>query len=169
MHVAREDRGVGIVHLVHGYLGAGKTTYARTLAAATGGIRLSADEWYLRLHVGDEGTHHLDDELWSRTMDVLTDLWPELAARDVDVILDFGFWSRSMRDEARRLAEGAGASVVLYDVRCAEAVARQRCRARNEDTVGSFIIDDAAFDALKAKFEPLGVDEEAEIVDTTPS
>ena len=79
------------VHLVHGYLGTGKTWLARRLEKETGGIRFSADEWYMRLFVGDEPTYHLDNELSARVMRLLEELWPAIAERGIDVILDFGF------------------------------------------------------------------------------
>jgi predicted kinase len=34
------------MHLVHGFLGAGTTTFARELAAERAAIRFSIDEWY---------------------------------------------------------------------------------------------------------------------------
>jgi hypothetical protein len=55
----------------------------------------------------------------------------------------------------------------LYHVLCDDAVARRRCMARNDDGAASFLIDEAAFDDLRSKFEPLGPDEPAEIIDTT--
>ena len=115
------DGGVATVHLVHGYLGVGKTWFARRTERETGGIRFSPDEWYMRLFVGDESTHHLDEVLWRRLMALIDDLWPAVAAAGVDVVLDFGFWTRAARDRARALAISAGAEAVLYQVVCDEA------------------------------------------------
>ncbi|MFN2556590.1 MAG: AAA family ATPase [Nitriliruptorales bacterium] len=158
---------VAVAHLVHGYIAAGKTTFSRRLETATGAVRVSADEWYIKLYVGEETTPHLDRAAWRRLMSVLDELWPVLLERDVDVILDFGFWSRAGRDRARQLAEAAGATVQLYEVICDESVARARCQARNQRPHGHFQIDRAAFDDLKATFEPLAADEEWEGVDTS--
>jgi predicted kinase len=154
-------------HLVHGYLGAGKTTLARQIEGETGGIRFSADEWYIRLFVGDQATTHLDDLLWDRLLLTLEQLWVSVVGRGVDVVLDFGFWRRAARDQARTLASAVGADVVLYQVVCEDAVARQRCIDRNAAPAGSFVIDPTAFDDLKAKFEPIGPDEPAVAIDTT--
>ena len=73
-------------------------------------------------------------------MRLLEDLWPAIAERGIDVILDFGFWRRSARDRPRTLAAAAGADVVLYQVVCDEPFARQRCEARNVALGGSFFI-----------------------------
>jgi predicted kinase len=40
-------------HLIHGYVGAGKTTFARRLEQELPAIRFSHDEWMTRLY-GDD-------------------------------------------------------------------------------------------------------------------
>lgn len=150
---------MAVVHLIHGYLGAGKTTFARELEASTRSLRLSSDEWYLRLFTSGEPTAVLDRAAQDRLGAVLYDLWPQLSVRRLDLVLDFGFWTRAERDAARRLAAEVGATVRLYRVHCDDATARGRVRQRN-GSPGHFFLDDDAFDALKAKFQPLGEDEE---------
>lgn len=156
-------------HLIHGYLGAGKTTLAVQLEQVGAGIRFSADEWYLRLYAASEPTAHLEQASWYRLSALLNELWPSLLVLGVDVILDFGFWSRRSRDEARALARAAGADVKLYAVVCADDVAQARCVSRDAQRQRSFLIDHAAFEALRSKFEPVEPDEAYELVDTTPS
>jgi predicted kinase len=41
------------VHLIHGYLGTGKTTLAKQLAEEVNGVRFNSDEWMVRLHGED--------------------------------------------------------------------------------------------------------------------
>lgn len=154
-------------HLVHGYLGAGKMSFAARLEPVVRGIRLSADEWYLRLYAGDAPTGHLEQASWDRLSTLLNELWPGLLAHGVDVILDFGFWTRHSRDEARALARAAGAQAKLYVVVCADDVAKARCLCRNVEEGRSFLIDEPAFAALRVKFEPVQPDEAFELVDTT--
>lgn len=151
----------GTVHLVHGYLCSGKTTFARELEARTGGVRISLDEWMIEL-TGDNV--HLDDDLFERLFGVITAFWPQLAARGLDVILDFGFWSRRSRDATRAAAEPLGVPVRLYLVEALEEVARARCRER---TSGGYVLGESGYDALRWKFEPLGPDEPHEVV-TSP-
>jgi hypothetical protein len=126
---------VATAHLIHGYLGAGKTSFAAHLEQAVGGMRLSADEWYLRLYSGDEPAPHLEPAWWDRVSSLLA----------------------------------VGAETRLYAVVCSDEVARTRCLARNADPGASFVIDAEAFDALRAKFEPVEPDEAFELVDTTNS
>jgi predicted kinase len=146
-------------HLIHGYLAVGKTTFARQLSSRTGAILFSVDEWYLRLFTDGTPTARLDHELYLRLESQLDELWPLILLRGVDVILDFGFWTRALRDRTRHLAAEAGASVVLHSVSCGEQTARQRLAARNQDPRGSFLITDVAYDELRGKFAALEADE----------
>lgn len=155
------------VHLVHGFLGAGKTTLARRLALEHAAIRLSVDEWYLKLHT-DGPVYEWDPVRGARLLGALNEHWPLLCARGVDVVLDFGFWRRALRDEVRALAASVGAATRLYALRCPDDVARARCIARN-GTPGAFLISPEGYDAIKASFEPLAADEAFELVDTSSS
>ena len=74
-------------------------------------------------------------------------------------MLDFGFWSRSERDRTRALIAQLGGECRLYRLTCPDEIARQRIEGRNEDLDASLFIAPAAYDALKARFEPLGPDE----------
>jgi predicted kinase len=152
-------------HLIHGFLGAGKTTLARRLEAELGAVRFSPDEWMSRLYGDDPPAERFADML-SRVYAIMDQQWPLLLARGLDVVLDYGFWTRASRDHARAQAIAAGARSLLYWVRCGEEVARARCRARNADLRGSLFIADATFDLLKNRFEPLGPDEPFELVET---
>lgn len=148
------------MHIIHGYLCSGKTTFAKQLEQTTGGVRSSLDEWMTAL-TGDPV--HLDDELYERLYALVMGWWPRIAEREIDVILDFGFWSRGRRDDARRAAAGYDAR--LYEVRCPDHIARSRCRERNERLGVDYHVSDEAYDALRYKFEPLEADEVAETVE----
>ena len=92
--------------------------------------------------------------------------WISLTRGGLDVILDFGFWRRSERDAARSAAARINARTKLYLVTCPDAVARERCRRRTETSQVDYLFDEVAYDALLAKFEPLGDDEERITVST---
>ena len=154
---------MSIVYLVYGFLGSGKTTFSHQLAQQHAAIRFSIDEWYLRIFA-DSATHELDSIYWKRLTDALNELWPQVAKRGIDVVLDFGFWSRDLRDEVRSLAHSVGAETRLYWVQCPDAVALERCLARN-GTSGSFVISEEGFQEMKQRFESLGPDEEFEAVE----
>lgn len=93
---------------------------------------------------------------------MLEDHWPQILRRGVDVVLDFGFWTRTDRDRTRALA----AEHRLYWVRTDDPTALSRCLARNKEPGANFLIDQAAYRDLKAKYEAPADDEEYIVVTT---
>ncbi len=161
---SRDHGPVPTVHLIHGFVARGKTTFAKKLEADTGGVRLSLDDWTIGL-TGD--AVHLDRAVLDLVWNLLADLWPRIAASGTrDVILDFGFCSRARRDDARARAAAVGAEVIVYDVTCPDDLARERSRGRNERLPGGYVIDDDEYESLRIEFDPLGQDEPAVRVDT---
>ena len=150
------------VHLVCGYLGSGKSTFAKALTIREAAIRFSIDDWYLRLFA-DGPTYDVDRRSLARLFDVLNDLWPRIAHAGINVVLDFGFWSRSLRDDVRERARLVGATARLHWLRCPDDLAITRCLARNGQP-DCFLISEEGFHALKQDFEPPGHDESYEVV-----
>jgi len=153
--------------MVHGYLGAGKTTFAKRLEAELPAVRFSPDEWMVTLYGHDPPAQHFENYL-SRVFAIAHDTWPKVTRGGLDVVLDFGFWSRRLRDQVRRMAAELGGSTRIYAVLCSEQTARARCLARNLDLGGSLFIAPETFDALRSRFQPLGADEPHEVVPTDP-
>jgi predicted kinase len=153
----------GTVHAIHGYLAAGKTTFAHELEAQTGGVVISLDEWTIRLS-GDDV--RLDPDLFDRVCSLLNELWPRIACAGVDVILDFGFWSRASRDDLRTRAAQVGVPVRLYSLECRDSTALARLRSRPRGM--TYVLDADGYTALRDKFEPLCPDEHGETITTDP-
>lgn len=153
-----------IVHLVCGFLGTGKTTYAKALAARESAIRFSIDELYLRLFT-DGPTYALDQPALDRLLGVVNELWPQVVRAGIPVVLDFGFWRRALRDEVRKRASAVGANTQLHWLRCADELALARCLSRN-GAPDSFLISAAGFAELKGRFEPPAADEACAAVDS---
>jgi predicted kinase len=150
-------------HLVHGFLGVGKTTFAKQLERRLPAIRFSHDEWMVRFY-GTDPSADLFATYSRKVTDQISLLWPRCLELGVDVVIDAGLWSRTERDEARQRARACGADVMLYRVNCADHIARARLRARNASLDGDLLITDATYDLLKARFEPLDPEEERQEV-----
>lgn len=97
------------LHLICGLPGAGKTTLAKELAAATGALRLCPDEWLAGLEI-DLYDEPARDRLERR----LVRLAAELLTAGLSVILEYGFWSRLERDRLHDLARELGVRVELH-------------------------------------------------------
>ena len=145
-------------HLIYGYLGAGKTTFARRLERELPAIRFSHDEWMTRLY-GDNPPIEDFADFYQRVYEQVEEIWPRCLELGIDVVLDFGFWTRQVRDDTRAKISALGAQARLYRLTCSEDEVWRRVEKRNTDLQGSFLIDRNAFDAFKERLEPLDPDE----------
>jgi predicted kinase len=114
-------------HSIHGYLGVGKTTFARQLERDTLAIRFSHDEWMVRLY-GDNPPVERFADYYRRVYEQIEEIWPRCLNFGVDVVLDFGFWSRDERDATREKISELGAVARLYRLNCPEDEAWRRNR-----------------------------------------
>jgi predicted kinase len=145
-------------HLVFGFLGSGKTTLAKKLELQHSAVRFTPDEWMARLFGEDPPAGMFQDRA-AAILDIMQPIWVRCLSLGLDVVLDYGFWSRAERDRVRTAVRSAGAAPVLWAVSCSDDEARRRVAVRNEAAHRSLYIAPATFDLLKARFEPLGMDE----------
>ena len=113
------------LYLVCGLPGAGKTTRCRQIFDAVGGVYLSADEWVLGL-----GMSLLDFEFRVRLQECLLRQAGELLRCGVNVILEFGSWTRGEREGIRQVGVRAGATQELHFVNAPIDELVRRVRAR---------------------------------------
>lgn len=132
--------------LLCGLPAAGKTTLARDLADAYRAVRLNGDEWKLAL-----GIDPFDDAARIRLETQLLALTERLLTLGTSVILEWGFWSRSERDELREFGRSLGADVELrfLDVPYDELVRRVEERTAH----GGIPITADHMDTYRAQFE----------------
>ena len=149
------------LHLIVGLPCSGKTTLARELETNCSALRLTTDEWHIRLFGRDYGENMSESEEAthdSRHASVESLIW-DVAARvlvlGIDVILDFGCWVRSQRDEFRCRAESLGVAFRIHFVDAPEDVLLERLKARNEvQTDGTFFIPERKLEEWIHLFEP---------------
>lgn len=109
-----------------GPAGSGKSTIARELEA-DGFVRLSFDEEAWRRGIraqplAQEVRVEIEDELRQRLVD--------LVAAHADVVLDYSFWSRKMRDDYRTLVRHLGVEPETIYLATPRDVALTRVLAR---------------------------------------
>jgi predicted kinase len=161
----RTNQGATL-HLIHGYIGSGKTTFARRLAEEREAVLFCLDAWLVCLFASDPPVE-LPVHALPRVEALIADCCEAILRAGVDVVYDHGLWSRTARDVARQLAERVGAVARLYWVTCPEEIALQRVARRNERLDGeTYYIVPETFQALKTRFESLGADEPHELVES---
>jgi predicted kinase len=143
--------------LLHGFLGVGKTTFAKRLEREERAVRFTHDEWMSRLYGSDPPAADFQD-LAGRVSMTMEGVWGRCLELGTSVVLDFGFWSRAERAHVRSLVWEHGGEAVLYRLSCPPDVAMTRIEMRN-GLPGNLYITPATYRALKTRFEPLGVDE----------
>ena len=86
------------VILICGKICSGKTTYSKKLARELRAVRLSCDEITLALFGPDAGEFH--DTMVERTFNYLLKKSVEIHESGISVIMDYGFWQETDRQEA---------------------------------------------------------------------
>ncbi|MEX2207274.1 MAG: AAA family ATPase [Myxococcota bacterium] len=130
------------LHLMVGLPCSGKTTLARKLEHERSALRLTPDEWQLRLFGQDAEAPEHD----ARHGVIEALLW-ELASRALvlgtNVILDFGFWAREEREDYRSRAKllGASSEVHFLDV-SGDELLRRLARRNSQPSPTAFHISE---------------------------
>ena len=100
----------------------------------------------------DEARH---DSRHESVESIMWDVAARVLVLGVDVILDFGCWVRSQRDEFRSRAENLGFDFKIHFVDVSEEVLFERLKARNDiQTEGTFFIPEAKLEEWIRIFEP---------------
>ena len=155
---------MAMLHLVHGFVGVGKTTFSKKLEVENHMVRFTCDEWMIALF----GTNP-SKVYFEKYLDKIKYLiWMEAKKFLVlghDVILDFGFWKKTERDYYKKLALDMGIETKLYNLQCAEEVIIQRVLMRTSATLpDAFVIDENALREFKLLFEPIDIKTEDSIL-----
>jgi predicted kinase len=138
--------------LLCGLPASGKTTLARELADADGAVRLNPEAWELALEVDpfDEGFQvKLEAKFWELTQ--------RLLVLGTSVVLEWGFWARSERDEKRVAARTLGVAVELrfLDASYEELVRR----VGDRHAAGGLAITEGHMERYRGIFQPPTDDE----------
>ncbi|UPW20390.1 ATP-binding protein [Agarivorans sp. TSD2052] len=84
------------IYFICGFIGSGKTTYAKKLAKQQPAFRFTIDEWMIPLY-----GEHMEREVFDARFDTLTALFKasaeELLGLGTSVIFDFGLWGEAER------------------------------------------------------------------------
>jgi predicted kinase len=156
-------------YLICGFIGAGKTTFARKLEKEKGVVRFTKDEWTVRVFGNnppkDQVEYDIFHEYDSKMAKLATDMALRFLTTGTSVIIDDGFWFRKQRDEMRQQLKDIGAVAELYFIDTPVDVMRVRTVKRSEKPpVDSFYITEQEFNDYLKIFELPTDDEEAILI-----
>ncbi len=162
------------LNLVFGPCGAGKTTYAHTLARRENAVAFVLDDWGARLFGPDvdgpldfgwmlERLGRCNALIWSTATAVL--------AAGTSVVLDVGLMRRADRERIRKMAQEAGLSMQWHFVDAPQDVRRARVAGRNDTKGETFVreVPPEMFDMLEAIYDaPAPAELEGAVLSVAP-
>ena len=119
-----------LLHLICGLPGSGKTTLAKSIAASTGAIRFSPDEWIK--DIWKEGAETEGNRFRDQIELLQWEIAKQILRNSVDVIIEWGTWGRSEREKLRNEASAAGAKVKFYYLEISREILKERILQRNQ-------------------------------------
>ena len=138
------------VFLICGKICCGKTKYAQKLRNENNAVLLSVDEIMLALfgqHCGDK-----HDEYVERTEKCLLNKSLELIENNINVVLDWGFWTKAERKAVKEFYKSRNIECELHYIDISEEVWKSRLRKRNNDVLANETSAYYVDDNLAAKF-----------------
>jgi len=120
------------LHLMVGLPGTGKTTLARRLEADEGALRLTKDEWVKALH-GPRNPTAEQAAIEGR----LIEIGLRVLELGVDVVLDFGLWSRDERSALRQAAADPRTTARVHHLHLDPVEQSARIHRRQREAPGS--------------------------------
>ena len=149
------------VYLICGKICSGKSTYAEQLRIQNNAVLLSTDEITLALfgqHCGDK-----HDDYVERTQNYLFNKSLELIEVGINVILDWGFWTKEERDYAREFYNRRDIECEFHYIDISDDTWKARLKKRNSEviaeTTSAYYIDDNLAEKFASIFEAPSEDE----------
>jgi predicted kinase len=169
-----------MIHLICGPIGAGKTTYAKSLSEKEGAILFSEDEWLSKLFVPDAPENLLEQpmqvvgewaaEKYQRCRSQIWLICQQLLNNGISIVLDGAAANEIQRDAIRKKALGHNVGFQLHYVTAAEEKRRKRVFERNieQGETYSLEVTPAMYEHTESYFEaPIEKElDEAKVVET---
>ena len=153
-----------LAHIIIGFIGSGKTTFARKLEKETGAIRFTKDEWMVRVF-GNTPPKDKFEEYDNRMASLATDMALVCLKAGISVIIDEGFWVKEHRDAISEKVKNAGGIPKLYYLEVPFEIMKARTLKRSENPPSdSFKLDEDSFNLYWKRFRPPGKDEEFTLI-----
>jgi predicted kinase len=156
------------LYLLCGKIAAGKSTFARRLAARPATLLISEDHWTSSLFAGDLRT--IDDygRFSARLRTAIGPHIVDILRQGLSIVLDFPANTVSNRNWMRWLISEANVAHELHLLDVPDTICRQRLQARNRGGEHPFQVSEAEYDLFTSYFVPPGPAEGFNVVVHTP-
>ena len=136
----------------------GKSTYAKKLKGENNAVILSIDD--LTLTMFPEGAGEMHDTYVMRAEKYLLELSIQILNSGMDVILDWGLWTKSTRDRIREFYASHGEiKTELHYLKLSPEVWEERINKRNSSDETAYYVDEGLIDKVTSLFEEPSEDE----------
>ena len=143
------------VFIVCGKLCSGKSTYANRIRQTHKAVILSIDEIMLSLFGQDAGEKH--DYYVEKTKDYLYAKSIEIVESGINVVLDWGFWTRKEREYAREFYSSRSIDYEFYFLDVDLAEWSRRIQERNQNVLNhesdAYYVDEGLAEKFESIFE----------------
>ncbi|BCE00272.1 AAA family ATPase [Marinicellulosiphila megalodicopiae] len=148
------------LYILNGFIGSGKTTFAKKIEAQSNVQRFTVDEWMLPLF----GEADMERDVFDSKIEFLEAQFKKMAEKflnnGVDVILDFGGWSKNERDQMRQWANTIECELNMVYIDTSFEICKERALKRTEQkTENNYMFDEQTIDTLFGFFETPKADE----------
>ena len=146
--IPANTKRLGIIHLICGMICSGKSTYAKRLARERNAVILSSDDLTAVLPCDHDASYPIVHEFMRRKA-------AEIARCGADVILDWGFWNRSDREEITQYFRQQGLACRWYYMDTSQEALQRHIEKRNAaPTATEFPVDEGLLSKCLSLFEP---------------
>ena len=140
------------IHLIHGFMGFGKTTLAKQLEQSLPAVRFTHDEIMFT-------RYGRTPDNFAKCCEEVTQYIKDEAQKAINnghnIILDFGFWDIKTRQEYYLWAKSLTDNVYFHTLICDIEVAKTRVLNRTQNNPNELYIDEACFNDRLTQFTPL--------------
>ena len=153
--IIRGRTNMAKVIMTCGKICSGKSTYSEQLRRKNHAVILSVDEITLTLFEQNIGEKH--DEYVEKLKKYLFKKSLDIISADVDVILDWGFWTKSERNYAKKYYSSRNVNFEFHYIDISEKTWQTRLDKRNreilEGKVKAYYVDDNLATKFNSIFE----------------
>ena len=144
------------IHLIHGFMGFGKTTLSNQLAKEIPAIKITHDDFMFE-------KFGRDPEDFLNKYKIVEDFLKEKTAQEIQkgnsVILDYGFWEKETRKNYYLWAKTLTPNVFFHALQCDLKIAKERVLKRSAANQNELLITEEIFEIRLPRFEPMTKDE----------